>query len=156
MIATWAWNFHRSLISVGAISFLAFPVLAHHELASRDLVNGEENYQSYCASCHGVELEGQANWRISKEDGSLPAPPHDETGHTWHHDTKMLFDYTKFGGKATLAAVGVTDFNSQMPAFESILSDEEIWEILSFIRSTWPKEIQDAHATRHFDGMENN
>ena len=55
---------------------------AHHELEDQNIVNGEENYQAHCASCHGVDLEGQPNWRTMKADGSLPAPPHDETGHT--------------------------------------------------------------------------
>ena len=45
--------------------------------------------------------------------------------------------------------MGVTDYKSGMPAYEDLLTDEEIWEILSFIRSTWPKHIQEAHATRH-------
>ena len=122
---------------------------AHHELEDQNILNGEENYQAHCASCHGVDLEGQPNWRTMKADGSLPAPPHDETGHTWHHDTKMLFDYTKYGGQKTLSAVGITDYKSGMPGYEDVLSDLQIWEILAFIRSTWPKEIQDLHATRH-------
>ena len=52
---------------------------AHHELEDQNIVDGEENYQAHCASCHGVDLEGQPNWRTMKADGSLPAPPHDET-----------------------------------------------------------------------------
>lgn len=86
-----------------AFLFLLFggssTVLAHHELANRNLSKGQKNYQSFCASCHGANLEVQPNWRDFKEDGSLPAPPHDETGHTWHHDTEMLFNYTKLGGR---------------------------------------------------------
>ena len=27
----------------------------------------------------------------------LPAPPHNETGHTWHHPDEMLFAITKYG-----------------------------------------------------------
>ena len=114
-----------------------------------DIVKGKENYQSQCASCHGVNLEGQPNWRNFKEDGTLPAPPHDENGHTWHHDTGVLFDYTKLGGQLALKAAGVTDYNSGMPAFNEILTDDEIWGILAFIRSTWPLRIQEAHAKRH-------
>ena len=49
----------------------------------------------------------------------------------------------------TLEAVGVNNYLSGMPAFEELLSDVEIWEILSYIRSTWPEHIQEAHATRH-------
>ncbi len=96
-----------------------------------------------------MNLEGKANWRSHNEDGTLLAPPHDETGHTWHHETEMLFDYTKLGGQVTLEAVGIKIFTSGMPAFGGVLTDEQIWEVLSFIRSTWPQYIQDAHATRH-------
>ena len=79
-------------ILVLILLFFASVASAHHELQNRNLTNGYNNYQEYCASCHGVNLEGQPNWRDFKEDGTLPAPPHDETGHTWHHDTKMLFN----------------------------------------------------------------
>ena len=136
-------------IPIALLMTLAMQVQGHQELANRNLENGYRNYQEYCASCHGVNLEGQANWRSRNEDGTLPAPPHDETGHTWHHETEMLFEYTKLGGQVTLEAVGVKNFTSGMPAFGDVLTDEQIWEVLSFIRSTWPQHIQDAHATRH-------
>ena len=136
-------------ILITLLMTLATQVQGHHELANRNLENGFNNYQEYCASCHGVNLEGQANWRSRNQDGTLPAPPHDETGHTWHHETEMLFEYTKLGGQVTLEAVGVKNFTSGMPAFGDVLTDEQIWEVLSYIRSTWPQHIQDAHATRH-------
>ena len=91
---------------------------------------------------------------MPNEDGTLPAPPYDETGHTWDHDTEMLFDYTKLGGQLTLEAIGVKNFTSRMPGFESVLTDEQIWKILTFFRSTWPMDIQDAHAMRHQFGSE--
>jgi mono/diheme cytochrome c family protein len=50
----------------------------------------------------------------------------------------MLFDYTKRGGKAVLADQGV-EFDSGMPGFGDDLGDEEIWNILAFIQSTWPE-----------------
>ena len=143
----------RTLIILLLI-MLANQAFSHHELANRNIEIGHDNYQEYCASCHGVNLEGQANWRSPNEDGTLPAPPHDETGHTWHHETEMLFDYTKLGGQLTLEAIGVKNFTSGMPGFENVLTDEQIWEILAFIRSTWPMHIQDAHATRHQFGSE--
>ena len=79
----------------------------------------------------------------------LPAPPHDATGHTWHHDNELLFEYTKLGGKGALAARAITDFNSGMPAFDGVISDEDIWDILAFIKSTWPEREQDAQASRN-------
>ena len=115
---------------------------ANHELDNRDLVSGQTLYTNNCASCHGAKLEGQPNWRSSNTDGVLPAPPHDATGHTWHHDNGLLFEYTKLGGKGALAARGIADFNSGMPAFDGVISNENIWDILAFIRSTWPKRQQ--------------
>jgi hypothetical protein len=96
-----------------------------------------------------VNLEGQPDWQSPDADGVLPAPPHDASGHTWHHDNALLFDYTKMGGAATLAALGVEDFNSGMPAYEGVIADEDIWNILAYIRSTWPARERDVQASRN-------
>ena len=122
---------------------------ANHELEDRNLSAGQILYTNNCASCHGAKLEGQPNWQSPNSDGILPAPPHDATGHTWHHDNELLFEYTKLGGKGALAARGITDFNSGMPAFDGVVSDEVIWDILAFIKSTWPEREQDAQASRN-------
>ena len=123
--------------------------MAGHELDDRDLGNGERLYAEQCAVCHGANLEGQPDWQTPDEDGVLPAPPHDETGHTWHHDNQLLFDYTKLGGEQALAARGITGFSSGMPGFGDVLSDQDIWDILAFIRSTWPKRAQAIQASRN-------
>jgi mono/diheme cytochrome c family protein len=122
---------------------------ANHELEDRNLSAGQILYTNNCASCHGAKLEGQPNWQSPNSDGILSAPPHDSTGHTWHHDNELLFEYTKLGGKGALAARGITDFNSGMPAFDGVVSDEDIWDILAFIKSTWPEREQDAQASRN-------
>ncbi|MBZ0124508.1 MAG: cytochrome c [Roseovarius sp.] len=114
---------------------------------SADLAEGEKLYQSYCASCHGANLEGQPDWRSPGPDGALPAPPHDETGHTWHHPDRMLFDYTRLGGKAVLAALDI-DFASGMPGFGDQLTDDQIWSILAYIKSTWPARQRKIQAER--------
>ncbi|WP_291730534.1 cytochrome c [Leisingera sp. F5] len=108
---------------------------------------GKVLYAEYCASCHGANLEGQPNWRSPGEDGRLPAPPHDDAGHTWHHSDRMLFEYTKLGGQAALANSGV-DLDSGMPGFGSLLSDAQIRGILNFIKSFWPERAQRYQADR--------
>ena len=103
---------------------------------------GAAVYAENCASCHGGNLEGQPDWRSPGPDGRLPAPPHDETGHTWHHDGDTLFRLTKYG---TGALIGDPDYASNMPIYEDVLSDAEIVAVLSYIKSTWPEEIRVRH-----------
>lgn len=102
---------------------------------------GKTVYATHCASCHGPALEGQPNWRVRTADGRLPAPPHDPSGHTWHHPDGQLFALTKYG-PARLIGDG---YESDMPGYEGILSDREIVAVLSFIKSTWPPEIRERH-----------
>ena len=112
-----------------------------------DIAAGEVLYIDTCASCHGASLEGQEDWQSPGEDGRLKAPPHDETGHTWHHPDSLLFTYTKLGGKETLAAQGM-EFNSGMLGFGDQLSDPEIWNIIAYIKSTWPDRVRTTQAER--------
>ncbi|MDH3239910.1 MAG: c-type cytochrome [Alphaproteobacteria bacterium] len=100
---------------------------------------GRQVYGRECASCHGDRLQGQPNWRQRNPNGRLPAPPHDETGHTWHHPDELLFTLTKQGPQA-LARPG---YQSDMPAYAGKLSDNEIWAVLAFIKSHWSKDIRE-------------
>lgn len=103
---------------------------------------GRQVYASQCAACHGANLEGQPNWRSRKADGRLPAPPHDASGHTWHHDDISLFQLTKFG----LAALVGQPVKTNMPIYEGVLSDEQIWAVLAYIKSSWPDKIRQRQA----------
>ena len=98
---------------------------------------GRAAYERQCASCHGAKLEGQPNWRDRLPNGRMPAPPHDATGHTWHHPDQVLFGITKEGlvpGK--YAPKGYT---SDMAGFGGVLSDDEIWAVLAYLKSAWPR-----------------
>lgn len=98
---------------------------------------GSDLYGHHCASCHGDKLQGQPDWSTAGDNGLLPAPPHDESGHTWHHADDQLFEIVKYG---PAIAMGDPDYRSIMPAFNQSLDDNEILSILLFIRSTWPLE----------------
>lgn len=106
---------------IALIILFAAPVAADHELLERDITHGADLYKTRCASCHGANLVGQPNWQQQNDDGTLPPPQHDETGHSWHHDNELLFNDTKFGGAEALAQRGVTGFNSGMPIVDSDL-----------------------------------
>lgn len=108
---------------------------------TRQVALGERVYRDHCAACHGADLEGQPQWQTRRPDGRLPAPPHDESGHTWHHADEVLFRITKNGVSAL-----VPGYESDMPAYAAVLTDEEIWSVLAFIKSRWPSDIQARHA----------
>ena len=108
-----------------------------------DIVARESQiYAENCASCHGVDLAGQPDWRAPGPDGKLPAPPHDATGHTWHHDGDTLFRLTKYG---LAELIDDPDYASNMPAYDGTLTDADIIAALSYIKSTWPQDIRDRH-----------
>ena len=110
------------------------------------LALGGTIYAQYCAACHGAKLEGQPNWRSRMPNGRMPAPPHDESGHTWHHTDRALFAITKNGLVPPHAPKG---YESDMPAFADTLSDAEIGAALAFIASHWTSaEVLAARAER--------
>ena len=100
---------------------------------------GVEVYVQHCARCHGDKLEGERNWMQRKASGRLPAPPHDASGHTWHHPDSQLFGIVKNG----ITPYAPPGYQSDMPTFGSTLSDEEVWAVLAYIKSSWPEEIRE-------------
>ena len=102
---------------------------------------GKELYAETCSSCHGANLEGQPDWKRRLDNGRMPAPPHDASGHTWHHPDQDLLVIVRDG----LGAI-VPGYESDMPAFGSTLTDEDIGAILAFIKSTWPEREREFQA----------
>ena len=104
---------------------------------------GEKLYSQHCSVCHGAKLEGQVHWRQRLPNGQRPAPPHDDSGHTWHHPDYVLFAIIETGLVPPYAPQG---YSSDMPAFAEILSDEDIWAVLTYIKSRWTASILRARA----------
>jgi mono/diheme cytochrome c family protein len=111
--------------------------------APPDLVLGQKVYELHCAACHGAKLEGQPDWRARLPNGRMPAPPHDASGHTWHHPDEVLFGITKHGLVPPYAPPG---YESDMPAFAGKLSDTEIRAVLAYISASWSSEIKKLRA----------
>jgi mono/diheme cytochrome c family protein len=99
--------------------------------------DGQALYEAQCASCHGINGEGQPNWQIPNADGVFPAPPHTSDGHTWHHPDQLLLEITANGGGLP---------NSGMPGFADKLTEPEMEAILDYIKTFWDPETRDIQA----------
>ena len=123
-------------LTVSAFLVLCSPLLAQE-------TSGQRIYLDHCASCHGVNLEGQPNWKERLPSGRLPAPPHDASGHTWHHSDQQLFRIVKEGPGSIMPG-----YQTDMPGFASVLSDEEIAAVLDYIKGTWPERERSVQSSR--------
>jgi mono/diheme cytochrome c family protein len=135
----------------GAFAFLVGAIIVALQTGERSMADpentrqvalGKSVYDGRCASCHGARLEGQPNWQDKLPSGRMPAPPHDASGHTWHHTDSVLFGITKHG--LVPGKYAPPSYQSDMSAFAGTLSDEEIWAVLAYIKSFWPSEIRKA------------
>lgn len=97
---------------------------------------GQGLFAANCAACHGAQGEGQADWHIARADGTLPPPPLNGDGHTWHHADGLLYRIVSEGGK-TLEDPSYPSFKSAMPAFGERLSHDEIVAVLTYLKSLW-------------------
>jgi mono/diheme cytochrome c family protein len=110
--------------------------------ASADrLALGKQVYDQHCASCHGAKGEGQYPSAPYKPDkaGLIGAPPHDSTGHTWHHPDGVLLEIIRDG----LIVEGF----QPMPAFGDKLTAEEMQAVLAYIKMWWKPDQLERQAT---------
>lgn len=131
------------LLGVGVSIYGNQPKQEFIDPSNREMVlRGKTVYASHCASCHGARLEGQPEWRKRLPNGRLPAPPHDVSGHTWHHPDAVLIDIVKNG--LVPGKTAPTGYESDMPAFGAALSDADITAVLTYIKSAWPADALEA------------
>jgi len=140
----WAWALLASavIVTTAVLGWQRFGAATAADWIATDdpevLAQGREIYGVHCASCHGAKLEGQPDWTRRLPSGRMPAPPHDASGHTWHHPPRQLFDIVKDG----IEKHAPPGYESDMPAFGAALSDGEIRAVLAYIHSTWPDEVK--------------
>ena len=132
-----AWHgMGRSLV---AVLLLAACGTGPNGMSPESLAEGRSVYQANCAVCHGPNGEGQMDWHIRKADGTLPPPPLNGDGHTWHHGDGTIFRTVSQGG-AIYESPALPGFQSGMPAFGDTLSHGEIVLVINYLKSTWGRQ----------------
>ena len=124
------------------ISLFSYKVVAKSQ--NIDIFQGMELYTSNCASCHMGNLAGNPDWKSGvDDDGQRLPPPLNGTGHTWHHSPEQLFQVIRYGFKKF-----DPNYKGKMLGNDD-LSEDDVWSILEYIKSVWPKEIKDKY-NKHF------
>ncbi len=130
----------RSLILVGLLIVgQSFAAEKEPWYSKQQVSQGERLFRQNCASCHGQNAEATPDWKKTDANGNYPPPPLNGTAHAWHHDLGLLRRTVREGG----AKLG-----GQMPAFETVLSAEEIDSVIAFFQSKWPDDIYQRWAGR--------
>ncbi len=100
--------------------------------SAQQVAGGEELFKQNCASCHGQNAEGTADWKKTDANGNYPPPPLNGNAHAWHHSKELL--------KSTIQDGGIK-LGGVMPSFGNQLSDEEIDSVIAYFQSKWPDDI---------------
>ena len=93
-----------------------------------NLTTGAKEYEEHCAFCHGG-----AKAKISPMQNRFNPPAPQLINRIPHDDDAWLFWVTKHGVRMT-----------GMPSWDNIMSDEEMWMVVSFIKHSdkLPPEVQ--------------
>jgi mono/diheme cytochrome c family protein len=99
-------------------------------ITAANLTEGAKEYEEHCAFCHGG-----AKSKISPMRDKFNPPAPQLVNRIPHDDEAWLFWITKHGVRMT-----------GMPAWDGVMSDEEMWKVVAFIKQSGqlPPETQAA------------
>jgi mono/diheme cytochrome c family protein len=102
---------------------------------------GAQLYSANCQSCHGGATGGSMM--------DIP-PPHNASGHTWHHPDCQLLQTVLQGsgpmGEMMRQMMGAAPDTPRMPAFEGVLAEEDVRAILAHIKTWWTPDQRESQA----------
>ena len=85
--------------------------------------SGKQTYNVYCSSCHGESGKGDG-----PAASALNPKPQDLAGHEMQMTDDYIFWRIREGGL-------MEPFRSSMPAWKDVLSEEQIWQIVAYLRT---------------------
>lgn len=104
--------------------FLLFALLSS-SWAAGDAGEGKASYEKLCISCHGMSGKGDgpaaAKLAVKPRD-------HTDTNAMSHLTDQAVFDVIKGGGSAV-------QHSPLMPPFGAVLKDDQVWDLVSYVRS---------------------
>lgn len=111
------------------------------DMATPDrIAAGKALYAENCQSCHGADGIGESPENpTAKDEFGFKAPALNDDMHAWHHSDAGLRATIREGSPR----------NERMAAWQDVLGDEEIDEILAYVKSTWSVNSLACQGARH-------
>lgn len=115
--------------TTSCVAFVIGVVLALSSGAGADIARGKATYKELCAKCHGAEGRGDG-----REAATLTTKPRDfrDCARMKKFTDAELFGVIKDGGEAA-------KLSDDMPSYSDAMEDDEIQDLVVFVRSLCPK-----------------
>ncbi len=118
-------EYYRLLIIVIFSMVLVFSSLSYSK--EGDPKKGKRIYTQYCVPCHGKFGKGEGTRGMYEQFDPMPRN-HTNGKYMNKRAQEELFSVIKNGGKSK-------NFSHIMPPWKTILNDDEIWDVLMYVRS---------------------
>ena len=110
---------------------------------SRAVQRGAPLYQKYCQACHGKRGVGEKLSFSAYVHREIIAPALDDSQHAWHHSDDDLTAFILNGSPRT----------SRMPAWKGTLSEQQVRDIVAYIKSLWGPRAIGCQGPKHMSCM---
>ncbi|HED15182.1 MAG TPA: cytochrome c [Gammaproteobacteria bacterium] len=125
---------------------ITFAGLAHAETGkapdAKAVAVGKKLYIKHCQVCHQKDGVGEQPISVYiRLPGFVTAIPLNESSHAWHHGDKQLVKIILSGSRRT----------KRMPAWKDTLSEEQVKNIVAYIKSLWSPEVLACQGPKHMD-----
>jgi mono/diheme cytochrome c family protein len=115
-----------------------------HRATAANIARGKQLYEDNCQACHGVGGIGESPGDPSARDEyGFKAPALNDDAHGWHHSDKNL-SATVLNGSSR---------NERMVAFKETLSDEDVDNVIAYVKSLWNFRSLACQGARHMSCM---
>lgn len=105
-----------------------------------NIATGKQLYEENCVACHGVDGVGESpHFPMEKDEYGFKAPALNNDSHGWHHSDKNIAEAILKGSPQ----------NERMVAFRDSLSDEDVDNLIAYIKSLWNFRSISCQGKRH-------
>jgi photosystem II stability/assembly factor-like uncharacterized protein len=118
--------------------------IGHDRETAEVVAEGRRLYDEICKSCHGAKGVGERPEDMyANDDYGVVAPPLDDSAHGWHHSDRNLAETIMNGSPR----------NPRMMPFKTIISDQDAWNVVAYIKSLWNPRSLACQGARHMRCM---